>query len=275
MNAKLALLVVLVGCDRPDTAVVCHNANCVEPADPENDVTLETMRESLALELDGKPVIDGMELDTFWRGADAQCVFAHDLERAPTSLAVDAATELAAHFARPGPITYEGRPFLVLVELKAHVAASTSVRHTAEQRVQHAMCAWEIYRVLSDAALANARDIEVIFSSFEPKLVQAMIDAAPTATPTPFSYGGLMGVPRPLDSETRDLGEYGKLPIRVVEVHPQWLLDGAYEAIESAGYELAFFMFSATVETFDLTERYEPIYVSTSEAQLYRRWLER
>lgn len=272
---RASLLVLLVACSRPDTAVVCHNANCVEPADPENDVTLETMRESLALELDGKPLLDGMELDTFWRGADAQCLFAHDLESAATASALDAATELAGYFARAGDITYSPRPFLVLVELKAHVAASTSARHTPEQRVLHAQCAWDIYRVLADAAVANARDVEIIFSSFEPKLVQAVIDATPASTPIAYSYGGLMGVPRPLDSETRDLGEYGTLPIRVVEVHPQWLLDGAYEAIDSGGYELAFFMFSATVETFDLTERFEPIYVSTSEARLYRRWLER
>ena len=149
------------------------------------------------------------------------------------------------------------------------------MRHTADERITHATCAWELYRVIADAAVANGRDVQVVFSSFEPKLVQAMIDTQLASTPVPFTYGGLMGVPRPLDTETRDLGAYGDVPITVVEVHPQWLLDGAYEAIESANYDLAFFMFDATVETFDLMERYEPVYTSTSEARLVRRWLER
>src|SRR4051812_41589495 len=117
MTPRTSLLVVaLAACDRPDAIVICHNANCAEPADPAHDDTIAAMRESLALELDGRPVIDGIEVDTFWRGADDVCLYAHDLDH-DTTPALEPATELATYFARPGPITYADAPFHVLLEL--------------------------------------------------------------------------------------------------------------------------------------------------------------
>jgi hypothetical protein len=56
-------------CVGPRQIVICHNANCGEPTDPARDDTLPAFRESLALEDNGRPVIDGIELDSFWRGA--------------------------------------------------------------------------------------------------------------------------------------------------------------------------------------------------------------
>ncbi|MFN0246513.1 MAG: hypothetical protein ACKV2T_06370 [Kofleriaceae bacterium] len=88
----------------------------------------------------------------------------------------------------------------------------------------------------------------IVFSSFEPKLLRVLIELTPTATPT--------------------------IPLSIVEVHDQWLNDAQYEGIRSSGVELVLWMFSATVETFDAIERYEPYAVVTSEAQLMRRWLD-
>lgn len=279
-SALLALVAAgalgaLTACDRPHTAVLCHNANCAEPTDPADDDTLPALRESLALELDGRPVIDGIELDLFWRAADGVCLFAHDLAGARTTLATEPAAEVAAYFARAGAITYGDGPFLVLLELKSHVAASTDVRHTPAQRDLHARCAWDVYAILADAAVAHRRDVRVIVQAFEPKLIAAMLATAPAALPVPVRYAAISGIPRPLDSETRNLGDYAGLPIDIVEVHPQWLLDGAYEGIASSDMELAFFMFAATAETFAAIEQYEPVYVNTSEARLVRRWLAR
>src|SRR5688500_3488493 len=77
---SLAAAAALAGCvDRPrDTRVMCHNANCVGPADPSRDDRLDSLAASLALTYDGRPLLDGVEIDVFWHGASARCLFAHD-----------------------------------------------------------------------------------------------------------------------------------------------------------------------------------------------------
>src|SRR5688500_4616522 len=159
--SRLAFVAVLAGCSRPDALVICHNANCAEPADPADDDTIAALRDSLALELAGAPVIDGMEIDTFFRASDDTCLYAHDLDRDQTP-AVEPANELAAYFARTGPIA-AGDQFHVLLELKSHVSADKLDRHTPEQANAHAACAWQLYEILADAAIANQRDVIVTF----------------------------------------------------------------------------------------------------------------
>jgi hypothetical protein len=272
--SRLAVVAVLAACDRPDALVICHNANCAEPANPAEDDTIAAMRESLALELGGGPVIDGIEVDTFFRASDNACLYAHDLDRDQTP-AVDAADELAAHFARGGPITFSGQPFHVLLELKSHVSADKSDRHTPEQAIAHAACAWQLYGILATAATANQRDVVVIFEAFNPDLLRVVIAQTPAATPIPIRYGAVQGIPAPLDNQTYPLDAYTGVPIEIVEFHAQWILDAQYEAVRSLGLDLAVFMFSATSETFDVILQYEPAIVVTNEARLVRRWLER
>lgn len=275
----------LSACDRPRSLIVCHNANCAEPADPARDDTLGALRESLALEHDGRPAIDGVELDSFLRGADDTCIYAHDLENTQDSPPATApAMVLAEHFERPGPISFtEGEPFQVFLELKSHVSASTD-RHTPEQRVLHAQCAWQVYEIVAAAAVANDREVRVTISAFAPELLQAVLDQQPPLMPVPFRLGVVQGVPAPLDDQTRPLDDYRALPIGLFEFHAQWLLDAQYEAFASyrnaratpdAPIDLALFMFTATVETFDAVDRYEPQMIVTNEARLFRRWLER
>lgn len=290
MRSRLAALCLpalglLAACDRPDARVICHNANCAEPADPAQDDTLAALRLSLALEHDGRPAIDGIELDSFFRGSDGMCLYSHDLANEQEStLAIEPALELAAHFARPGPITFrDGTTFHVPLELKSHVSAATGDRHTPEQRTLHAQCAWDIYDIISAAAIANGRDVEISFSAFAPELLQELLDQKPPATPIPFRLGVLQGVPAPLDDQTRPLDDYRGLPIGIFEFHAQWMRDAQYEAFTayrdahataSDPVDLAFFMFTATVETFAAVEQYQPAMIVTSEARLFRRWLE-
>ncbi len=273
----LGALALVVGagaaCDRPTATVICHNANCTRPA-PERDDTIEAMRESLALEFAGRPVIDGIEVDTFWRGADDVCLYAHDLDRDQTP-ALEPANELAAYFARTGPITFADAPFRVFLELKSHVSVDKSDRHTPAQRALHARCAWAVYTIIADAAVANDREVELHFSAFAPELLTAVIDETPETTAIPYHFAAIQGVPAPLDNQTRPLGDYAGVPIDMVEFHNQWILDAQYEAVRSLGLDMGVFMFSATVETFAVIEHYEPRYVVTSEALLLRRWLER
>jgi hypothetical protein len=271
----LAFVIAAVGaCDRPKSLVICHNSNCAEPADPENDDTIAAMRESFALEYKGRPVFDGMEIDTFWRAEDSLCLFAHDLDRPVSTLASEAATELAAYFARPGPIGYGDGPFIVYLELKTHVSRSKDDRHTPEQRLDHARCTWDVYTTLAAGAAANNRTIELVFESFEPLLLQALIDTTPPSTPVPYAFAAVQGIPAPLDSQTHPLSDYRDIPLGVVDFHAHWLLDSQYEAVRALDADLALWMFSATSETFDAIEQFEPKFIVTSEARLMRRWLE-
>ena len=275
--ATLGSLAALASCDPPTTLVVCHNSNCAEPADPEHDDTLGAMRESLALTVDGRPAIDGMEMDSLYRGSDGACLFAHDFENAELAPATAPAMLLAEHFAEPGPIAYSSPVFRVELELKPEVSTASAGGddHTPAQRLAHARCAWDIYNVIAAGAIANGRDIEVVFASFSPELLRAVLDAAPLAPPVPVLYGAEQGIPKPLDGSTRSLRDYRGLPIAEVEFHDQWIYDAQYEAIRTQGIDVAFFMFSATAETFALVNRYHPTMVVTSEARLFRRWLER
>jgi hypothetical protein len=272
--ATVLIVFALAACDRPQAFVICHNANCAAPIDPNRDDSIDGLRDSLATEFGGQPVIDGVEIDTFWRGSDDTCLFAHDLENDQTP-AMEPATELAAYFARPGPISHGDGPFQVMIELKSYVSADGKEQHSDAQLALHAACAWQVYGVLADAAVANDRDVRVLFEAFRPDLLRVMVAQTPASTPLPVRYGAILAIPRPLDSETRNLDEYAGVPIDIVEFHAQWILDGQYEAVRSMGLDIAVFMFSATSETFAVIEQYQPVLVVTNEAELMRRWLDR
>ena len=271
---SIAVAALLAACELPQPLVICHNANCGEPTDPERDDTLPAFRESLALELDGRPIIDGIELDSFWRGADDVCLYAHDIADVREDTPATApALELAEHFARPGPISFADAPFLVLLELKASVSANNKDRHSPAQRALHARCAWDIYKIVSDAAIAHQRDVVVEFQSFGPELLQAVIDEKPAQTPTPYTFGAIQGVPSPFDNQSRPLRDYTGLPLSDIQFHPLWMLDAQYEAALTTGAEISFFWFSTTAEVFAAIRKFRPAAVDTSEARLMRRWL--
>ena len=271
----VGVAVVVAACELPQPLVICHNANCGEPTDPARDDTLPAFRESLALEEGGLPVIDGIELDSFWRGSDDVCLYAHDVADVREDTPATApAVELAAHFAKPGPISFADAPFLVLLELKAFVSENTKDRHTPEQRAMHALCAWDIYKIVSDAAIANRREVTVEFQSFGPELLQALIDTKPASTPTPYTFGAIQGVPSPFDDQSRPLRDYTGIPLSDIQFHPLWMLDAQHEAALSTGAEISFFWFSTTSEVFAAIRKFRPAAVDTSEARLMRRWLQ-
>jgi len=277
MDARCSALaiVALCACEIPQPIVICHNGNCVEPTDAEADDTIPALRASLALEYEGRPAFDGIEIDTFWRGEDSTCLYAHDLDAERLTPALEPATELAAYFAEPGDITFTGGAFEVSLELKTHVAVSKTARHTPEQRTQHAMCAWDLYKVIADGAVANNRDVVVVFSSFEPLLLKELMATAPASRPIPYAFAGILGVPAPLDPQTHPFGDYEGVPLAAVEIHDQWIHDAQWEALRSMNVEIVFWMFSATSETFEAIEQYEPDKIVTSELRLLRRWLDR
>ena len=269
MRIALSLL-LLAACDRPNVLVVCHNSNCAEPTDPENDDSIAALEESLSLD-----VIDGTEVDLFWDAANNRCIFAHDIENATGELATDASRVIAEHLASPGPITASGSNFQMFIEVKDFVDAAKTVHPTPEQRRLHAQCTWDFYKTVSDAAIANGRVLDVYIASFGPEMLKEVIAQTPASVPFPPHYEAFYGVPRPLDSETRPLSDYAGIPISFVELHSQWINDAQYEGLLSSGIDFGFYMFSTTVEHLAAIEQYEPKIVNTSEATLMRRWLDR
>jgi hypothetical protein len=270
----LVAVATVAACDRPNPLLVCHNANCVEPTKPEEDDTLPALRASLALTIGGLPAVDGTEIDTFLRGTDGACLFAHDLEGDRQTLASEAADELAAYIAATTRLTHSGKPFRIFIELKPRTDAAETMKHTPAERALHADCSWDLYTRIAAAAVANAREVEIVFASFNPDLLREMILREPADTPIPFLYDAFYGIPRPLDPQTQPLSDYGGIPIDLVEIHPQWIHDAQWEGLLSQNVEILFWTFSATVETFAAIEQYEPDWVGTSEANLMRRWLE-
>jgi hypothetical protein len=273
----LACLLPAAGCDRPQALVICHNANCICPPDPDRDDTLSALHESLELEYKGRPMLDGMEIDIFWHGQQERCLFAHDLDAPrPYTVARTAAEEIARFFERPGEISFSGGAYVVRMELKGHVG-SVFDRHTLEQARLHAECALDLYEILYTAALRADRRIVVIFDSFAPRVLNAILGSPRWPGKQPHENITLRLSADFLDSTPSGLAlQYlSEFPeVDDVAFHASWITDGTYQAFRSLNVELTIWMFSATVETFAAIEKFEPEAVLTSEAELMRRWLE-
>jgi hypothetical protein len=274
----LLLALATAACDRPQPLLVCHNANCDGAIDPSRDDTLEALQRSLALRHGEQPAIDGIELDLFWHGADERCLFAHDLENQVDPATAGAAiAEVADHVRRGAASTASGAPFIVLLELKGQVGVGEEERHSPAQREHHASCALDAWAALAQAATAAAVDVRLLFSSFDPELLGALTreprwTAALTSRVRPELVATL-GLPLPLDSQTRSLADFSTaLPIAVVEAHPDWLSEARFESLRGR-HELALWTFSTTSETLAAVTHYRPALLVTSEALLLRRWL--
>ena len=274
-------LSVIAGCtDDYDPLLICHNANCVEPANPAEDDSIEALRASLALTRAGRPVIDGVEVDTFWFGAEDRCIFAHDLE-SDTDIEATRAAEvlneaLLARLDSGKPLTRTGAPFALFVELKGHVGSEAEL-HTSAQRTAHAACAMELATIVADAAAAREHEVEIAFTSFEPALLTAVTSspAYPAlADAATIRLGALQGIPAPLDGQSRPLDRFGP-EVDFVDIHPQWVTESELQAYASRNWDLAYWMFSVTPETFDAIERDRPRWITTSEATTFARWLDR
>ncbi|MCO4763297.1 MAG: hypothetical protein KC502_17400 [Myxococcales bacterium] len=275
--------VVMTGCaSESQPALICHNSNCVEPPDPHADDTLDALTASLALELDGRPAVDGIETDIFWSGESKRCIFAHDLETgADGPDAIEAANTIGKWLEGRGtkPATRAAGTFTVFIELKGHVGLSKADKHTPEQRASHASCALDMVARLAAASEASGVPLAVRFTSFDPDLLQALVDEPRWTKKTAkgevsVALGVILGIPPPLDGQSKPLSAFSAdLPIDFALCHPHWLRDGNRVAIRSRGWRLAWWMFSAVAETYDAIDRYEPAYVVTSEGETLARWL--
>jgi hypothetical protein len=281
----MGIFLVVVGCggQTEAPAIICHNSNCVEPPDPERDDSPDALRESLASTDDaGQPILDGMELDLFLRGADNQCVFAHDLDQENPALGMDAAAIVSDWLKTPRTkVTRTGGPYWVFIELKGQVGKAKTDVHTPAQRELHASCALGVLGVLADGARTGKVPLRVRITSFSAELLQSVSVALKQAAWTnddevSVGLGAIQGVLKPLDSGTRPLDDYpDDLGIDMITVHAQWLRDSTYQAYLSRGWTVGLWMFSAVPETYDAIEVFEPKWITTGEAKTFARWLDR
>ena len=132
-----------------DALITCHNGNCAH-SDPKRDDTMEALHESLALEIDGRAVIDGIEIDLIWDPRTSRCVYEHDhidADFAPETTVPVAA--VAAHLReRRSAAAWNGETFVVKFELKPGAAPDQRDLSPAEMEA------------LADCALARSDELQ-------------------------------------------------------------------------------------------------------------------
>ncbi len=273
-------LLSLVACTQPRVLVLCHNANCAGSTDPNRDDTVQALRASLAQRFEGRPAVDGVEMDLFWNGhADdgkGRCQLAHE-QREHASDASEAAREIAAHLARESVSSWNGDWFILQMELKGFVGAY-SEKHDPQQAVQHVECALDVMDVVETAATLAHKRIEIVIDSAQPGLLLTLAGRERWRTRTNTDAIRLRTAADFIDSTSSNLSaqHLDDFPaVTDVVFHAGWIDDAHYQAFRTLGLDLTLWMFSATGETFATLRKLEPRAVITSEAMLMRRWLDR
>jgi hypothetical protein len=269
-----------------DPLLICHNSNCHDGPNVDEDDNLDSLEAGLELVLDdGRPAIDGIEIDLFWRGADDTCIYAHDLDQVDVATAVAPADLIVQHLIRRRDEgvaqTATGRPFTVFVEVKGHVGDSKSDKHTPEQRALHAACAIEVIERMAIPAESEAIELNVIVTALDPVLLADVARAVREAgrEDTPFvhvGFGALFGVPPPLDSQSQPMADFpDEIGIELASVHPHWISRANLQAIHSRGWDLGYWMFSTVPETYGAIRRDRPTSITTNEAATLNAWMGR
>ncbi len=277
MRALCSLLAMtaLAACDRHEPLLICHNANCAGP-DTTRDDTLDALQESLALSHDGLPVLDGMEIDTFWYGADSRCLFAHDLMHDTTTPATAAADVIAGYLGTHERASWNGERFYMIMDLKPHVGPAYSDAHTPEQLVDHADCVLELAERILVGARGGGHQVTFGFISAVPRHLE-VLRAQPrwrTLAAEPDAQLLVIGdIFAPYSSVVPEISDYEHLD--VVEYHPDFMTVPQRETYRSLGIELMQWSFVTTTEALAALNYWEPAYAITNEALLVRRWAER
>jgi hypothetical protein len=274
------LLLLAVGCDRrPQAILMCHNSNCAHATDPVADDTLASLDDSLALEYQGRPAIDGVEIDTVWDAAASRCLFAHDFDKDRVETAMEATERVALHLLRTGPVAWEGNRYHVKIESKGTVTADGDV-HSAEDLAAPHACVLDMMDRLMEAALAGERELDILIEAEKVEFVRTLTAHPrwPGKQPAPAVRVRLVANVKSSGLMPSDLVSLtgGDQPdgIDVLAFHSTRFPDGQQQAYEALEVDLMLWMLDTTLETFYAAEVYHPAYVNTSEAVLLRRWME-
>jgi len=273
MRRLCSALVVAGACARPDPLVLCHNANCTGKLRVHRDDTLDALRASLDIDVDGRPPFDGIEIDTVWHREQERCTFAHEV-RDKASDAGEAAAVLADYLLASDRPSWNGDLFVLVIELKPGVGPDLEPHDGSEERL-HAECALDLAATVMDAGAAAGVEIEVIADSSDAGLLREVARRARWADIPRRRLSADFGAPRPFTPDTPKLSDFAGVPLDVIEFHPGWLTDAHLEAFRSLDVDFVLWMFSATPELLAAIRTYDPEYVNTGEAELMRRWIER
>jgi hypothetical protein len=271
----LLLAVVLAGCveaPRHASRLMCHNSNCAY-SDPARDDTLHALRESLELELDGRSLIDGTEIDLIWEPSSGRCVFEHDHADAITAPDADRAFDVLAGFlrARRERAAWNGEEFALKIELKAG-AAPDARPLDAEEAVALASCGSRMADRAEAAASEAGIRLVVMFESEEVSQLRALRevpgwrpDNVGRRLPRQLAVNGW----REVEGLASDIG--------VITLGWKEASDGDYarfRAQRDRGVDLMIWGFDATGEALAVFDYIEPTYINANEAPLLRRWIE-
>jgi hypothetical protein len=280
-SVALVAAVAAMGCDRrPQAVLVCHNANCAHATDPFRDATLAALDDSLALTYLDRPAFDGIELDTVWDAGSGRCRFAHDFEHATDATGAEAADRVAAYLAGAGAgdgVSWSGDRFFVKIELKDTVSA-TGAPHSSADLAAHYACALDMYGRIATAAVAGGHELEIGFES-QADLVRGLVAHPGWPGKEPQAgvhvrlisnarYGGIR--PDDLTALRGNLAD----GIDILSFHASRIPDGEQQSYLALDVTVMLWMLDAALETFYAMEAYQPAYVVTNEAILFRRWME-
>ncbi len=280
---KLLAIMLLAGCDvapvQPRPTLVCHNANCAGATDPTADNTVSALAASLALQYRGKPAIDGVEVDTLWDRSGSTCIFAHHFGQlaGPPVPAMEAANLVATHLLQAGPVSWSGDRFFIKIELKAEVLLD-GTSHTEEEASQHLACVFDMADKIIAAARHNGIALELAFDSEKVSLLRAITKHARWAGKEPGDGISLRLIANVASSglEPTDLpslrGDHSSDGIDVLAFHATRIPTQVVDDYDALGATLMLWMQDAAPETLDAMHSYEPSYVVTNEATLFRRW---
>jgi hypothetical protein len=254
--------------------VICHNANCASP-DVTRDDTIATLTESLALARSGVPVLDGMEFDTFWYGADSRCLFAHDLVNDTSTPASAAAGVIADYLAGTTRASWNGERFYVFIEMKPQVGPSYSDAHTPQQYIDHAECALDAVDQILVGARAGGHATTFGFVTGDPTQLEVLaarprwtsLEADPDVEL--LQIGDIFA---PYSSVVPTIADYTH--IDAVEYHPDFMTLEHRETYRSLDIDLVQWSLVTTTEALAAIDQWEPRFAVTNEAMLVRRWAE-
>ena len=275
MRSHLLVALLLGACTIPSppaARLMCHNSNCAY-TDVTRDDTLEALRESLALELDGRAMIDGTEIDLLWDPRASRCLFEHD--HADADVAADASTALAmlGSFLRErrSHATWNGHEFSLKLELRPG-AVPDERPLSRDEMGAFADCALAMAEHAESAASDAGLRLTVIFEAEVISQLLAFVDR-------PRWRPELAGRRRPRQFGVHSFSDVGAAVDHVGMVAMSWkqATDGdylRYQELEADGVDLMMMSFDATQEALSAFEYVAPAYINTNEAPLLRRWVD-
>jgi len=248
----------------PDALLVCHNANCAHPGTADRDDTMDALADSLALRIDGRPVVDGVEIDTAWDASSGRCLFAHGVEPGAPDLA-DAIRLVVAHLAQPGDVSWNRDRFIVKLELKPDVGSGNG--HSALDAQRHGDCMLDQLATLEIASRTGGHALTVIFDSAAPELLR-------TITERPRWTGKRTGERVEVKFEVGfDAAVPPDLEVDILTVRWAEIDSSLRDEFAARGKVALAWGRDPAPETFGKLSDLEPRYIGSNDALLMRRWL--